>query len=131
MEAIDPADAKKLDRECKKHWENQLAIVDHWLCKGTAGVKHLPFEFEHLVNDEPEVELCPKSCCLLVRYCFKYLKGNCANGDDCMFPHVSQEVVNEMKRAKGKAQAKAKAKAKATPKGKARPTGGLAVSASE
>ena len=51
-------------------------------------------------------------------HCFKFLKGTCDKGDNCMFAHIPQEIVNEMNRA----QAKAKAKGKATPKPKAKAT---------
>ena len=51
-------------------------------------------------------------------HCFKFLKGTCDKGDACMFAHVTQDVVNEMNRAK----AKAKAKGKAAPKPKAKAT---------
>ena len=52
-------------------------------------------------------------------HCFKFLKGTCEKGDQCMFAHLDQNAVNEMNRAKAKA--KSKAKAKAAPK--ANPTG--------
>ena len=52
-------------------------------------------------------------------HCFKFLKGDCTKGDDCMFAHLPQEIVDEMKRAKSKAKAKAKGKAAAKPKAKA------------
>ena len=54
-----------------------------------------------------------------IKNCFKFLKGECTKGDDCMFAHVPQEVVDELKRAKSKAKAKAKSKAAAKPKAKA------------
>ena len=50
-------------------------------------------------------------------HCFNFLKGKCTKGDDCNFAHVSQEVVDALKKAQAKA--KAKAKGKAQPKAKA------------
>ena len=55
-------------------------------------------------------------------HCFKFLKGNCTNGDDCAFAHLSQEAVKEVARAKAKAKGKAKAQPKAAAK-----SSGLAV----
>ena len=46
-----------------------------------------------------------------------FLKGECKNGDNCLFPHLNQEAADEINRAKGLAKAKAKAAAK--PKAKA------------
>ena len=54
-----------------------------------------------------------------IRHCFSFLKGNCKKGDDCMFSHLGQEAVDEIKRARAKAEAKAKAKAAPKPKAKA------------
>ena len=51
-------------------------------------------------------------------HCFKFLKGECKNGDSCMFSHIDQVEVDRQKMAK--AEAKAKAKAKAEPKAKAK-----------
>ena len=50
-------------------------------------------------------------------YCRFFLKGECKNGDNCLFPHLNQEAADEINRAKGLAKAKAKAAAK--PKAKA------------
>ena len=52
-------------------------------------------------------------------HCFNFLKGKCNKGDDCNFAHVSQEVVDALKKAQAKAKAKAKAKGKAQAKAKA------------
>ena len=53
-------------------------------------------------------------------HCFKFLKGECTNGDSCMFSHIDQAEVDRQKKAKAEAKAKAKAKAKAEPKAKAK-----------
>ena len=53
----------------------------------------------------------------MVSYCTNHVKGNCTKGNDCWFPHVTQEVANEMDRA---AKVRAKAKGKANPKPKAK-----------
>ena len=57
------------------------------------------------------------------RYCMKFIKGNCTNGDTCSFAHLGPEAVAEMKRAGEAAKAKAKAKAKAQPKAAAKAMG--------
>ena len=46
-------------------------------------------------------------------HCFGFIKGTCTKGGQCRFAHLSQEVVDEMKRAKAKAKAEPKGKAKA------------------
>ena len=38
-------------------------------------------------NKEPKL---PK---ISVTYCFSFYKGKCAKGDDCKFPHMSQQEV--------------------------------------
>ena len=48
------------------------------------------------------------------RLCSRFfLKGKCEHGADCMFAHLSKEVVGQINKAKAKAKAKGKANAKA------------------
>ena len=54
-------------------------------------------------------------------HCFKFLKGECKNGDSCVFGHVSQVEVDRQKKAKAEAKAKAKAEPKVKAKAKAEP----------
>ena len=52
-------------------------------------------------------------------YCRFFLKGECKNGDKCLFAHFNQDAVDALNRVKALAKAKAKAAGKAKPKAKA------------
>ena len=57
------------------------------------------------------------------QWCARFLKdgeSGCKHGDKCFFPHLTQDLVDEINRAeKARAAAKPKAKGKAKPKAKA------------
>ena len=58
------------------------------------------------------------------QWCARFLKdgeAGCKHGDNCYFPHLDQNTVDELKRAEAKrATAKPKAKGKSKAKAKAR-----------
>ena len=62
-------------------------------------------------------------------WCADFLKGNCKHGENCMFPHVSEEAVKAIK--VGLDNTKAKGKAQAKPKGKAQPKKNAAPAVAE
>ena len=55
-------------------------------------------------------------------HCFKFLKGECTRGADCVWSHSPQEELDRQAKAKAKAKAKAEPNAKAEPKAKAHAT---------